>query len=170
MIPPDSHILLLAAGLLPADRREAEPSAPRKHEACENRAASPASEANKSTSQSIELTGERWAFKHAMAGQRRVAVERPPRISEKHSTYPHPSRPAWPLSKDSQITLRYRDTGRLGFRGALGTSELAEPAPSFDRNAPGQAFRSSLARPSRNATSAFSPASLAADSVLKSVP
>ena len=34
----------------------------------------------------------------------------------------------------------------------------------------GQAFRSSLARPSRNATSAFSPASLATASVLKSVP
>ena len=33
----------------------------------------------------------------------------------------------------------------------------------------GQAFRSSLARPSRK-TSALSPASLAADSVLKSVP
>src|SRR4030088_2732991 len=31
----------------------------------QNRAASPASEANESTSQSIELTGERWAFKHA---------------------------------------------------------------------------------------------------------
>ena len=34
----------------------------------------------------------------------------------------------------------------------------------------GQAFRSSLARPSRSATSALSPASLAADSVLKLVP
>src|ERR1700716_2296639 len=44
----------------------------------QNRAASPASEANESTSQSIELTGERWAFKHAMAGQRRGAVESPP--------------------------------------------------------------------------------------------
>jgi hypothetical protein len=75
----------------------------------QNRAASPASEANESTSQSIELTGERWAFKHAMAGQRRVAVESPPQISAKHSTYPHPSRPAWPLSKDSRITLRYRE-------------------------------------------------------------
>jgi hypothetical protein len=47
----------------------------------QNRAASPAREANESTSQSIELTGERWAFKHVMAGQRRVAVESPPRIS-----------------------------------------------------------------------------------------
>ena len=70
----------------------------------------------------------------------------------------------------SNVSTCPQCTGRLRVRGALGTSESAEPTPSFHRNAPAQAFRSSLARPSRNATSAFSPASLAAGSVLKSVP
>jgi hypothetical protein len=64
----------------------------------QKRAASPASKVNESTTQAIELTGERWAFKHAVAARRRVAVESPPRISKKLLTCPHPSWPAWPLS------------------------------------------------------------------------
>jgi hypothetical protein len=64
----------------------------------QNPAASPASEANESTTQAIELTGARWAFKHAMAARRRAAVESLPRISEKLLTYPHPS---WPARRNS---------------------------------------------------------------------
>jgi hypothetical protein len=59
---------------------------------------SPASEANESTTQAIELTGARWAFKHAVAAQRRAAVESLPRISDNLPTYPHPS---WPARRNS---------------------------------------------------------------------
>jgi hypothetical protein len=49
----------------------------------QNRAALPARESYESTTQAIELTGARWAFKSAMAARPRVAVESLPRNSEK---------------------------------------------------------------------------------------
>jgi hypothetical protein len=58
-----------------------------------NRTVSAASEPNESTTEAIELTGARWAFKHAAAAWRRRAVERLPQIYEKLLTHAHPSRP-----------------------------------------------------------------------------